>query len=148
DFVQPTAVLVSPTDYIAGQGTQISGGDVDPDASFVQLPAGGEAVSFFEIQLLDPAGTGPDVATITQDNVLLTENGITLTPGVDYTFGYSDNSRVIRLTPLAGLWRPDAVYEVTLNNKDRISLTLPSGSEISDGDQYLITDSQNRSSVF
>src|SRR5690606_17671601 len=72
DFIQPTSVLVSPIDYIGGQGSPVAGGDIDPDPSFVQLPAGSGAVSFFEIQLLDPAGTGPDVATITQETVILT----------------------------------------------------------------------------
>ena len=148
DQVQPTAVLVSPIDFIEGQGVMVSGGDTDPDASFVRLPPNADAVEFFEIQLLDPAGTGPDVDTINSETVILTENGITLTAGVDYTFGYSDNSRLIRLTPLAGLWRPDAVYEITLNNKDRVSLTLTGGEAISDGDQYRITDSQGRQSVF
>ena len=148
DFVQPSAVLVAPVDFIAGQGAQAAGGDSDPDASFVQLPPTSPAVPFFEIQLLDPSGTGPDVSTITEETVILTENGVTLTPGVDYTFGYSDNSRLIRLTPLAGLWRPDAVYEVTLNNKDRVILTLPRGDQIEDGDQYIFTDSDDRQSVF
>jgi len=148
DLVQPTAVLVSPIDFISGQGLQVAGGDNDPDASFVRLPAGSGPVTYFEIQLLDPAGTGPDVSTINQRNVILTENGVTLVPGVDYTFGYSDNRRLIRLTPLSGLWRPDAVYEITLNNRDRVSLTLPRGELITDGEQYIITDGQGRQSVF
>lgn len=141
DFVRPTAVLVSPIDFIAGKGEKVPFSDNDPDASFVRLPKGSSSVAFFEIQLLDPAGTGPDVATITQQTVILTEDGITLTPGVDYTFGYSDNSRLIRLTPLSGLWRPDSVYEITLNNQTRVSLELPAGDTIRDGDQYIVTDS-------
>ena len=148
DAVQPTAVLVSPVDFIQGQGVQVAFGDNDPDASFVRLPEGSGPVTFFEIQLLDPAGTGPDASTINQNTVILTENGITLIPGVDYTFGYSDNRRLIRLTPLSGLWRPDAVYEITLNNRDRVSLTLPRGEMITDGEQYIVTDDQGRQSVF
>lgn len=148
DLVQPTAVLVAPFDFIQGQGVQVAGGDNDPDASFVRLPAGSGPVTFFEIQLLDPAGTGPDASTITESSVILTENGVTLTPGVDFTFGYSDNRRLIRLTPLSGVWRPDAVYEITLNNRNRVSLTLPAGDAIVDGDQYIITDNQGRQSVF
>lgn len=148
DLVQPTVVLVSPIDFILGQGAQVPGGDNDPDASFVRLPENSGPVTFFEIQLLDPAGTGPDASTINENTVILTENGVTLVPGVDYTFGYSDNRRLIRLTPLSGLWRPDAVYEITLNNRDRVSLTLPRGEEITDGEQYIITDAQGRQSVF
>lgn len=148
DLVQPTAVLVSPIDFIVGQGVQAPDGDNDPDASFVRLPEDSEPVNYFEIQLLDPAGTGPDAATINERTVILTENGVTLVPGVDYTFGYSDNRRLIRLTPLSGLWRPDAVYEITLNNRDRVSLTLPRGELITDGEQYIVTDGQGRQSVF
>lgn len=148
DFIQPTAVLVNPVDFVAGQGVPVPGGDIDPDVSFVRLPLESEPVAFFEIQLLDPSDTGPDVRTINEETVILTENGVTLTPGVDYVFGYSDNSRVIRLTPLAGLWRPDAVYEITLNNKPRFELTLPGGDQVNDGDQYIISDSQGRRSVF
>ncbi len=148
DFVRPLASLVSPLDFIAGTGVTIVGGDADPSESFVRLISG--SLEFFEVQLFDLSGSGPDPRTITEDSVILTENGIGLTPGVDYTFGYSANSRLIRLTPLAGLWRPDAVYDITLNNEDRVGLTLPSGDQITDGDYYTITDKStpNRTSVF
>ncbi len=141
DFARPSAILVNPIDFIAGQGVQVALGDIDPDSSFVRLPLGAPSVAFFEIQLLDPAGSGPDADTITSDSVILTEDGVRLTPGIDYTFGYSDNSRVIRLTPTAGLWRPDSVYEITLNNQNRVSLELPAGDMLRDGDQYIVTDS-------
>ncbi len=117
------AVLTGPQDAI---GTFVPGGDGDPDESFVRLSSG--TVEFFEIQLLDPAGTGPDKDTITAESVLLTENGRRLIPDVDFIFGYSDNSRTIRLTPLAGLWLPDAVYEITLNNQQRIQYEVQDGS--------------------
>lgn len=137
------AVLTGPQDAI---GTVVPGGDRDTDESFVRLIEG--TVEFFEIQLLDPAGTGPDPDTITAQSVLLTENGRRLEPGVDFIFGYSDNSRTIRLTPLAGLWLPDAVYEITLNNQPRIAYEAMDGSEISDGDQLTITDNDGNRSIF
>ncbi len=146
DSVRPKASLVSPLDFIAGVGVTIAGGDADPSESFVRLTAG--SVEFFEIQLFDPSGSGPDARTITTDSVILTENGTRLRPGVDYTFGYSDNSRLIRLTPLAGLWRPDAVYEITLNNQTRIAYDAPAGSEITDGDQVIISDNSGNQTVF
>ncbi len=143
DANRPVAVLTGPQDAI---GAPIPGGDGDTDESFVRLSEG--TVEFFEVQLLDASGTGPDATTITPETVLLTENGQRLIAGVDYVFGYSDNSRTIRLTPLAGLWRPDAVYEITLNNRQRISLELDRGDEINDGDQIIISDQAGGQSVF
>ncbi len=145
DFVRPIADLAAPLDFVPG-GVSVSGGDIDPSRSFVRLTAG--SVRFFEIQLFDPSGSGPDPRTITEDSVILTENGVRLLPGVDYTFGYSANSRLARLTPLGGLWRTDAVYDITLNNQNRVGLDLPAGDEIADGSRYAITDSANRTSVF
>ncbi len=145
DFVRPIADLASPLDFVPG-GVSVTGGDVDPSKSFVRLTSG--SVRFFEIQLFDPSGSGPDPRTITADSVILTENGRRLLPGVDYTFGYSDNSRLARLTPLGGLWLTDAVYDITLNNEDRVGLDLQAGDVISDGDRYQITDASGRVSNF
>ncbi|QEG01722.1 hypothetical protein Mal15_58010 [Stieleria maiorica] len=135
DDVRPTAVLTGPQDAI---GFRIDGGDQDRDGSFVRLTEG--TLSFFEVQLLDPAGTGIDPDTVTDETVILTENGARLIPGRDYIFGYSSNSNTIRLTPLTGIWRPDAVYEITLNNKQRIEVSLRSGDQIPDGSQIVITE--------
>ncbi len=146
DFVRPTATLISPLDFITGVGSSVAGGDIDPSESFVRLTEG--TVEFFEIQLTDPSGSGPDASTITTDTVLVTENGRRLIPDVDYTFGYSDNSRLIRLTPLAGLWRDDAVYEITLNNQTRIAYQAPAGDEVTDGDQVILVDEAGNRSVF
>ncbi|QDT03916.1 Dockerin type I repeat protein [Rubripirellula lacrimiformis] len=146
NFLRPIANLVSPLDFIVTSGGSVDGGDIDPSESFVRLTEGN--VEFFEIQLTDPAGPGPDARTITRESVLLTENGQRLIPDVDYTFGYSDNSRLIRLTPVAGLWRPDAVYEITLNNRTRIAYQAPSGEEITDGDQVIIGDTDGNRVVF
>ncbi|MEL6105156.1 MAG: tandem-95 repeat protein [Planctomycetota bacterium] len=143
DDVRPTAILVGPQDAI---NVQVVGGDQDPDASFVRLTEG--TVTFFEVQLLDPAGTGIDADSVTVESVILTENGVRLVPGRDYVFGYSSNSNSIRLTPLTGIWRPDAVYEITLNNKQRLEVGLPSGDAITDGDQIVVDDSAGGSTTF
>lgn len=137
------AVLTGPQDSI---GSVVVGGDGDPDESFVRLDSG--TVEFFEVQLLDDAGTGPDKDTITPESVLLTENGRRLIPDVDFVFSYNDNSRTIRLTPLAGLWLPDAVYEITLNNQQRIQYEVPRGSQITDGDQVIVADTSGNTTVF
>jgi hypothetical protein len=78
--------------------------------------------------------------TITQDNVVLTENGRMLSPGVDYVFGYSFNSRTIRLTPLAGFWRQDSVYELTLINKPTVRVIAPDdAANRIDGDRFTVS---------
>ncbi|GAA4448800.1 tandem-95 repeat protein [Novipirellula rosea] len=143
DVERPKAILTKPQDAV---GVIVVGGDGDVDESFVRLSQG--TVEFFEVQLRDDAGTGPDPATITNESVLLTENGRRMVEGIDYVFGYSANSRSIRLTPLAGLFRSDAVYEITLNNKQRTSLQLGAGDTITDGDQIVITDASGAQSVF
>lgn len=153
DFRRPNAVLNNPFDApnldAAGSPTDPNTvGDTDPEQSFVRLVNSDQFVKFFEIQLIDEAGTGLDASTITADTVLLTENGRQLLPGRDFTFGYSENSRTIRLTPLAGVWNQNSVYEITLNNQARRVVELPSGGSIADGDQVVVTDSSGRESVF
>ena len=135
DDERPVAVLVGPQD---ATGFAVPGGDQDVDTSFVRLEEG--VVEFFDIQLIDESGTGPDTDTVTEENVLLTENGRLLVPDVDYVFGYSANNRTIRLTPVAGLWRPDSVYQIVLNNRVSLNVALPGGDGIADGDQVVVTD--------
>ncbi len=153
DFRRPNAVLNNPFDApnldAAGSPTDPSTvGDTDPEQSFVRLVNSDQFVKFFEIQLIDEAGTGLDASTVTADTVLVTENGRQLLAGRDFTFGYSENSRTIRLTPLAGVWNQDSVYEITLNNQVRRVVELPSGGSIADGDQVVVTDNAGRESVF
>ncbi|WP_164101090.1 dockerin type I domain-containing protein [Candidatus Laterigemmans baculatus] len=138
DLAGPTSSLTVPDDFVEGQGVQTVGGDVNGDVSYVWLPTG--TLEFFEIQLLEPTGSGLNDMTVTSEAVVLTENGRRLEPGVDYIFGYSETSNTIRLTPLTGIWRSNAAYEVTLNNRDRFVLQAPVGNEVVDGEQIIVTD--------
>ncbi|MFG0253485.1 MAG: peptidase, partial [Rhodopirellula sp. JB053] len=152
DFRRPNAVLNNPFDapdeVAAGSPTDPNTtGDTDPQQSFVRLVNSDQFVEYFEIQLIDEAGTGLDADTINGDTVLMTENGEQLLPGRDFTFGYSENSRTIRLTPLSGVWNQDAVYEITLNNQARRVIELQSGGSIADGDQVVVTDDTGRETV-
>ena len=49
---------------------------------------------------------------------------------------------------MAGLWRSDAVYEITLNNQTRLSYDVPEGDQITDGDQVIVTDTTGNRVVF
>ncbi|MEI6527505.1 MAG: hypothetical protein WCP62_15860, partial [Planctomycetota bacterium] len=132
DLDGPLAVLQRPLD------NDSAGVDLDGSNTYVQLKSGN--IDYFEVLIDERQGTGPDPLTITQDNVVLTENGRMLSPGVDYVFGYSFNSRTIRLTPLAGFWRQDSVYELTLINKPTVRVIAPDDAvNRVDGDRFTVS---------
>ncbi|QEG38917.1 tandem-95 repeat protein [Roseimaritima ulvae] len=140
DFDGPIATLLVPLDNDA------AGRDIDSSETYVQLDSGN--VSQFVIKLDESSGTGPDAATVTADSVILTENGQRLVPGSDYTFGYSSTSRTIVLVPTSGVWKPDAAYEITLYNRDRLAVQAPAGLQLIDGDQLTIVDNNDSVGVF
>ncbi len=73
--------------------------------------------------------------------IVLFEDGRLLREGIDYTFAYNATRDEIILTPLAGVWKNDRVYEMSLNNKDRFVIAAPSGDQVADGDSFSVTDS-------
>lgn len=125
DFIGPVAIIQRPLD------NDSLGIDDDTSSTYLQLEAGN--LDFFEILLDERTGTGTDTLTITPESVILTENGRRLVEGSDYVFGFSANSRTIRLTPLAGFWRNDSIYEITLSNRQALQLNIPSGRSLTDG---------------
>ncbi len=150
DFVGPVAVIINPFD------NDSPGVDRDPNVSFVQINQG--IVSEFRIQLRDSGdasdpfqGSGVDDGTVVGPSrtgirapgatVTVFENGKLLEEGIDYLFSYDQTNNVITLRPLAGIWRQESVYEIGLNNKDRFVVTAPAGTQISDGDQFIVNDS-------
>jgi len=110
----PTVSLLTPLD------NDPDGVDLDPEFARVELA---EAVlSEFVLQITDPSqagldvGSGVDDSTVNSDAVSISEDGRPLMEGIDYTYGYDTTNNLIRLTPLAGIWRNDAKYEITLDN--------------------------------
>ncbi len=140
DIVGPQATILNPLD------NDIDGLDLDPEITFIQLQRG--TLDSFEILVSENIGTGPDAQTVTADQVSITESGRLLEEGIDYVFGYNASSRTIRLTPLSGIWRPDAVYLVSLNNRDRLAIETAPGPDIRDGDQIRLVDENGTESVF
>ncbi len=124
-------VLLQPLD------NDIPNVDVDRNTTYVKLSSGN--LAYFSLLLQDNQGVGPDPSSVLPENVMLTENGRLLVPSVDYVFGYDANSRTIRLTPLAGFWRQDSVYEITLNNALKTRLTANAGNTYADGDSMVVT---------
>ena len=143
DFKGPIAILTRPLDD--AEGTDLdrrsitNPDEVPPPNSYVKLKPGTSPLNFFEILLDENLGIGPEPLTVQDLNILLTENGRLLAPGQDYEFGYSVNSRTIRLTPLAGFWRQDSVYEITLNNQPRLRINATGGETLIDGTQLTAT---------
>ncbi|MGN6544443.1 MAG: Ig-like domain-containing protein, partial [Aureliella sp.] len=157
DFVGPAALLLNPVDNDA------LGVDSDSSVSVVQLASG--VYPEFRIQLADgnePAnplkGVGINDDTVTNStipgqrltgaSVVVFEDGKLLKEGIDYRFAYNATRDEIILTPLAGVWKNNHVYEVSLNNKDRFVISAPSGDQIADGDSFTVTDSTGGVVVF
>ena len=139
DFVGPDAVLIVPRD------NDQAGIDVDPTETVVQLAAG--QYDNFTIQLVDGLqasesgeGTGVNDLTVNSSKVTITVDGRILEEGVDYIFRYNDTTNTIRLTPLAGVWDNTKAYKITLPNQDRFVITMPNGSEVTDGETFVLTD--------
>ncbi len=149
DFTGPAAVLLNPIDNDA------LGIDTDPSDSVVQLISG--VYPEFRIQLKDgnePSnpllGLGINDDTVVNSSgssrdllgtsIVLFENGRMLVEGIDYRFAYNSTRDEIILTPLAGVWKNGAAYEITINNRDRFVIDAPAGDEVNDGDSFTIVD--------
>ncbi len=154
DFVGPSAISLNPIDNDAQNV------DIDRAESVMELTRG--VYPEFRIQLQDGfesanlgGGTG-----INDDSVVgragsnrtpgavvtITENGRLLVEGIDYVFSYNTTTNEIVLKPLAGVWKNDRVYDITINNKDRFVINATSGEKISDGETFTIRDA-NRGDV-
>ncbi|WP_396160014.1 hypothetical protein, partial [Flavobacterium sp.] len=131
DFSGPIATLTRPID------NDSLGDDRDQGITVVRLTSGN--LDFFEILLDEFSGTGTDASTVNGNTVILTENGRPLVEGSDYFFGFSANSRTIRLTPTAGFWRNDSIYEITLINKPTVRYNAPAGAAALDGSTLVVT---------
>lgn len=156
DFVGPTAVTVNPIDNDAQRV------DIDSTASVLRLSSG--VYPEFRIQLKDgfessnlQAGTGiDDDSVVGRDGgnrlpgsvLTITENGRLLTEGIDYVFSYNRTTNEIILKPLAGIWKNERVYDITLNNKDRFVIDATAGDNVSDGHTFAIRDSNGGNVTF
>jgi parallel beta-helix repeat protein len=106
DFVGPAASLLAPIDNAIA--------DQDPRVNFVYEV--GQNLGEFDILLNDGIGSGVDNNTVTQNSAILTRNGVTLTPGIDYAFVYDNNNHIIRLIAASGVWQNGNVFNISLNN--------------------------------
>lgn len=156
DFVGPSAISLNPIDNDAQNV------DIDKTESVMQLTGG--VYPEFRIQLKDGfesanlgGGTGINDDSVTGRSggnrlpgsvVTITENGRLLVEGIDYAFSYNTTTNEIVLKPLAGVWKNDRVYDISINNKDRFVINAPSGNEINDGDMFTIRDANGGNVTF
>lgn len=149
DRLGPSAKISSPTD---NDTLRI---DQDSSRNSIKLLQG--TYNEFRIQLSDTLdtedpfpGVGIDDDTVLNVNqpprlpgavLSIRENGRTLVEGRDYIFSYNQNNNEIILTPLTGIWRDSSVYEISLNNRDRFVMQVPSsGDQIREGEVFQIRD--------
>jgi hypothetical protein len=147
DFVGPSAVLLNPQDNDA------FGADGNSILTFVELT--NTVLNNFSIQLVDgvqPAdpqeGTGADDNTVQANRVTVSRDNTKLVEGVDYAFSYDATNNIIRLTPFAGIWERDRVYDIRLSNDEGLALTATDGASVIDGDNFDLTDDQGNQVTF
>ena len=114
-----------------------------------------EILTNFSIQLMDglepnqsQAGSGADDSTVRGNRVTVYRDNEKLIEGLDYSFNYDATNNIIRLTPLAGIWEVDRVYEIELSNDEGFVITTSTGVVIQDGDQFTVTDAYGNVVVF
>jgi hypothetical protein len=136
DFSGPYSILLNPRDNDAG------GVDQNPRETFVNVTT---TLSDFSIQLYDGSvtggveGTGPDDVSVVSEAVTLVRDGKTLVEGVDYSFAYDSTSNTIRLTPIAGIWQSNRIFEINLTNEARTVVSFRSSTP-ADETLFTITD--------
>ena len=147
DFVGPIAIAINPRDNDA------LGTDNNPALGTVEVVT--KSLNHFDIQVLDASalgnlsqGTGIDRTTVSSNAILLLKNGNILVEGVDYRFGYDSTSNIIRLTPLAGIWESESVYQVRFVNRNESLIAFSDPLVINDAATYTIVDSENVTHYF
>ncbi|XZE33033.1 GEVED domain-containing protein [Pirellulaceae bacterium SH501] len=147
DFSGPIAIAINPVDNDA-LGT-------DRNSSVGTVEIVGKTFSYFDIQLVDTSlvsntsqGTGIDRSTVSSSSILVYKNGQILIEGLDYRFGYDTMSNIIRLTPLAGLWESESVYQIRFINTNESMIQLAEPAATVDGTTYTILDNRNVSTYF
>ncbi len=147
DFVGPSVYLVQPAD------NDSLGADTNPEESVVELT--GTTLKYFDIQLIDgiePSdpgrGSNVDDLTVSSGSVLVYRNNVPLVEGVDYSFGYNNTSGIIRLTPLAGIWRSESVYTIRFLNVTGSAIVAKPAANYNDGDSFDVVDASGSRTTF
>lgn len=147
DFVGPSVILLQPAD------NDIAGQDSNPDLSVVELT--GKTLKYFDIQLIDGIeptdpgrGSNVDDMTVNSASVLVYRDNIPLVEGIDYRFGYNNTSGIVRLTPLAGIWRSESVYTIRFLNTKESAIVAKAALNYNDGESFDIVTKDGSRTTF
>ena len=147
DFNGPTAFAVNPYD------NDTQGVDTNPAIGTVEVVNSNQF--FFDVQIVDASqigfqseGSGIEQRSVTSSSIVLYKNAQILVEGQDYRFGYSATSNIVRLTPIAGVWENNSVYQIRFINTNESSIVVVEPKAIVDGTIYTIQDLTNKSTRF
>jgi large repetitive protein len=147
DFVGPIAIAINPQD------NDSLGADKNPNPGTVEIA--NASLNFFDIQIIDTSllgnlaqGTGIDVTSVSTNAVLLYKDGQVQVEGKDYRFGFDPTSNIVRLTPIAGIWEPSAVYQIRFINTDENAILVSDPQSIVDGTIFSVLDNSNKTTRF
>jgi hypothetical protein len=147
DFVGPSAVAINPQDNDALNR------DRNPALGTVEII--NSTMYYFDLQLLDTSslgnqsqGTGINPTTVSSNSILVYKDAQILVEGRDYRFAYNSTSNIVRLTPLAGMWESESVYQIRFINTNESLILFANPRDTVDGTTYTILDSSGRSSYF
>ena len=147
DFNGPTAFAVNPYD------NDTQGVDTNPALGTVEVVNSNQF--FFDVQIVDASqigfqseGSGIEQRSVTSSSIVLYKNAQILVEGQDYRFGYSSTSNIVRLTPIAGVWENNSVYQIRFINTNESSIVVVEPKAIVDGTIYTIQDLTNKSTRF
>jgi hypothetical protein len=137
DSVRPTVSLLNPQDNDA------AGLDSNSETTVVELT--NITMNYFDIQLNDGSGVAEgnrgsniDDSTVTSQSFVVYKDRQPLVEGIDYRFGYDSTNNVIRLTPLAGVWELDAVYQIRFLNSSQTIIQAQAASAYADASKIQI----------
>jgi hypothetical protein len=144
DSVRPSVTLLNPQDNDA------AGLDSNSETTVVELT--NITMNFFDIQLYDGSGLADgnrgsniDDSTVTSHSFVLYKDRQPLVEGIDYRFGYDTTNNVIRLTPLAGVWELDAVYQIRFLNSAQTVIQAQPAVSYSDATKIVVVGSDGTS---
>jgi hypothetical protein len=140
DSVRPSVTLLNPLDNDA------AGLDSNSESTVVELT--NVTLNYFDIQLFDGSGLADgnrgsniDDSTVTSHSFVVYKDRVPLVEGIDYRFGYDATNNVIRLTPLAGVWELDAVYQVRFLNSSQTVIQAQPAVSYSDATKIQVIGS-------
>ena len=150
DFVGPSSMLVDPNNSNPNTNTFVDlddepGVDFDSPSNPAAPPPffpstttyvwlqNNQAPSEFMIHLTDPGNSGIEAATVVSSAVQVSEDGVPLVEGQNYTFLYSPTTDTIELFAAKGFWDLWKDYTITLDHTIQDMAGNPLQADRADG---------------